>query len=187
MKTVYAVICATLLLWASAVTAGDLQQGIAGMKWGDPVMNLSRFKQILSKGDVNLYVDTEGVYTLAGVEASRAVFGFYQDRLFAVFLAIASPEVFADVRRALKSQLGDPETTMTLKNPQKIYKWKRGKIRVKLKEYTATGEMKLAFYYTPLSRKLNKVQLEEMSDPSRFRLFPITPGVRPRAIPVLNF
>ena len=187
MKPVSAIICAVLLLGASAAAASDLQQGIAGMKWGDPVVNLSRFKQVLSKGDVNLYVDTEGVYTLASVEATRAVFGFYQDRLFAVFLAIASPEIFADVRRALKAQMGDPETTMTLKNPQKIYKWKRGKIRVKLKEYAATGEMKLAFYYTPLSRKLNKVQLEAMSDPSRLRLFPIDPNVRPHAIPILDF
>ncbi len=187
MKPVYAIICTVLLLGTSAAAAGDLQLGIAGMKWGDPVVDLSRFKQILSKGDVNLYVDTEGVYTLAGVEATRAVFGFYQDRLFAVFLAIASPEVFADVRRALKAHLGDPETTMTLKNPQKIYKWKRGKIRVKLKEYAATGEMKLAFYYTPLSRQLNQAELEQMSDPERFRFLPITPHGRPRAIPVLNF
>ena len=187
MKSVCAVICAVLLLAPAAAMAGDLQQGIAGMKWGDPVMDLSRFKQVLSRGDVNLYVDTEGVYTIAKVEATRAVFGFYQDQLFAVFLAIASPEIFADVRRALKAQLGDPETTMTLKNPQKIYKWKRGKIRVKLKEYAATGEMKLAFYYTPLSRKLNQKQLEQVSDPERFRLFPITPHGRPRAIPVLNF
>ncbi len=187
MKSVCAVICAVLLLGTSAATAGDLQQGIAGMKWGDPVMDLSRFKQVLSKGDVNLYVDTEGVYTLANVEATRALFGFYQDQLFAVFLAIASPEVFADVRRALKAQLGNPETTITLKNPKKVYKWKRGKVRVKLKEYTATGEMKLAFYYTPLSRKLNKAELEQMSDPQRVQFLPITPHGRPRAIPVLNF
>jgi len=187
MKHVCVIICTLLLLGTSAAWAGDLQEGIAGMKWGDPVVDLSRFKQVLSKGDVNLYVDTAGVYTLASVEATRAVFGFYQDQLFAVFLAIASPEIFADVRRALKAQLGDPRTTMTLKNPQKIYKWKRGKVRVKLKQYAATGEMKLAFYYTPLSSKLNQSQLEEMSDPSRFRLFPIDPGVRPHGIPILNF
>ena len=187
MKHAWGVIFTVLLLGVSVAGAGDMNQGIAGLKWGDPVSDLGRFRQVLSKGDVELYMDTAGTYTIAGVQAANVVFGFYRDRLFGVFVKVASPEVFADLRRSLTARMGQPETTMTMKNEQKIYKWKSGKVKIKLKRYAKTGEMKLAFYYKPLSRQLNEAQMEQMSDPRALRLFPIDPDVRPRAIPILDF
>ena len=186
-KITRAVAGALLLLWVSSASAGDLNESIAGMKWGDPLSDLSRFKQVLSRGDVALYVDTQGTYTIAKVKASDVIFGFYKDRFFSVFLKVGSPEIFAELRRSLTTKLGQPNTTMTMKNEQKIYNWKSGKVKVKLKHYIAKGDMKLAFYYTPLSRQLNEAEMEKISDPRAYRLFPVSPGVRPRGIPIMDF
>jgi hypothetical protein len=43
---------------------------------------------------------------------------------------------------------------------QTIYQWKRETTKIKLKIYENRNNMKMAFYYTPLSRKVNEGQQE---------------------------
>ncbi len=45
-----------------------------------------------------------------------------------------------------------------MKTRQTIYRWKHQGIKIKLKLYELEGKMKLAFYYTPLSNKLNAAE-----------------------------
>ena len=86
----------------------------------------------------------------------------------------------------LISKYGNPETSLTMKNEQRTYKWKYGKVKMKLKEPGKSGQMKLAIYYTPISRQVNEAQQETFYDNS-FRLFPVDKNRTPEMIPLLNF
>jgi hypothetical protein len=48
-----------------------------------------------------------------------------------------------------------------LRVTQTIYIYDYHEIKIKLKHYETEGTYKLAFYYTPLSAKLNERRLEE--------------------------
>ena len=62
-------------------------------------------------------------------------------------------------------------------------------IKMKLKMNEKSGHMKLAFYYTPLSVKINEIRQEEFYDNS-FKLFPVDKNRKPEtlpSIPLLRF
>lgn len=186
----YRLICLVFsLFFLPAVgTAGTsaLQAGFADLMWGQQLTDLAHYKKVWAKGNVSFYANAGERYTLYGIEIPQVVYGFSDERFFAVYATLASPELFARLKRSLSDKYGDPATTFSTKSAQKVFKWKTGKIKIKLKQNQETGKMKLALYYTPISRKLNESQYEQMSD-GAFRLFPLKKTDQRHAFPILDF
>ena len=86
----------------------------------------------------------------------------------------------------MTSKYGDPRESFTLKNELKVYTWIYQTIKMKLKTNEKVGNMKLAFYYMPLSNKVNESQQEELIEKS-YQFFPIEKDKVPERIPLLRF
>jgi hypothetical protein len=56
---------------------------------------------------------------------------------------------------------------------QTTYQWKSKKTKIKLKTYEDRNDMKLALYYTPLSRRVNESQQEAFAENFSNPTFPL--------------
>jgi hypothetical protein len=181
------IIAVTLLVYAPSLPAADLEDEIFGLKWGAKQSSLnSFFSKVWSSSNVDFYIKPGEVRTINDVVVPEVIYGFYQDQFFAVYIKIDSIEVFDDFRRYMKSKYGMPQKTTSLKTDQTIYRWKYKKIKTKLKLYGKDNYMKLAFYYTPLSGKVNEAQKEKFQKES-FKFLPIEKDKRPTYMPLLEF
>lgn len=150
-----------VILWAgSATTAGaaDLQQEFLGVKWGVSVSGLVGFSELAEKDAVSYYVNPAKVYTLNAVKIPQVVFGFYEDKFFAALIPINGIDVYSKIRSALTEKYGQPRISMTMPGKQTIYTWRIRHIKIKLKRSDQFDQMKLAFYYWPVAKKINLVR-----------------------------
>jgi len=85
----------------------------------------------------------------------------------------------------MKSQYGLPVYKKTLDN-RLVYKWKQQDVVIKLKMNKPARKMKLAFYYRPLSSKLNAKQWEEL-DTNSFHFVPIEKDKKPEKFILFEF
>ena len=185
-KTLF-IIAVTLLVYAPSLHAADLKDEIFGLKWGSKQSSMnSFFTKVWSSSNVDFYTKPGEVRTINDVIVAEVIYGFYKDQFFAVYVKIDSIEVFDDFRRYMKSKYGMPKKTVSLKNDQTIYRWKHEKIKMKLKLHGKANYMKLAFYYTPLSSKVNDTQKEKFQTES-FKFLPIEKDKRPARMPLLVF
>ena len=175
-----------LLLCTPIIYAADLQDGFLGLKWRTKISELTGYSKLRENGDISYYRNLNKVYTISNIRIPKVIYGFYTDRLFAVYLLIESPDAFGKIRDYMISQYGDPKETLTMKNEQTVYNWKYGTVKIKLKRYEKVGNMKLAFYYMPLSNKVNEAQQEQFLDKS-YQFFPIEKDKVPEWIPLLRF
>lgn len=146
----------------------ELQEGFWGTNWGANISELTGLSKVSKKGDVSYYRNPQKSYTVFGVDAANVIFGFFEDRFFAAYIAVESIEVFDRAKDRLTQKFGSPKTILKTKNRQTIYSWKQEDTRIKLKLNEKEGKMKLAFYYTPIAGKVNQVQRD---------LFPQIPAV----------
>jgi hypothetical protein len=138
----------------------DLQEGFLGTNWGAPISELTGFSKVSQKGDVSYYANPQKSYTIFGVDTANVIFGFFKDKFFAAYIAVESIEVFDRAKNHLTQKFGSPQTILKTQNRQTIFSWKQTDTRIKLKLFGKEGKMKLAFYYTPLAKKVNQVQRE---------------------------
>ena len=138
----------------------DLQEDFLGTNWGAHISELTGLKKVSRKGDVSYYRTPRKSYTIFGVDSANVIFGFFKDKFFAAYIAVESIEVFDRVKHQLTQKFGSPQTILKTQNQQTIFSWKQTDTRIKLKLYEKEGKMKLAFYYTPLARKVNQTQRE---------------------------
>ena len=174
------------LTCVGTLNASDLQNGVFGLEWGASLSRLNDFSKLGSSSHVDYYIKPGEVRAINQVTVPEVIYGSYSDQFFAVYIKIDTIEVFDDFRRYIKSKYGIPKKTVKLKNDQTEYRWKYKEIKIKLKLYGKKNEMKLAFYYTPLSNKVNEAQEEKFQRES-FRLFPIDKNKTPEMIPLLQF
>ena len=138
--------------------AADLSESFLGVKWGTNISELPDFKKISGKGDVAYYRNPAKIYTVYEVENPSVIYGFYKGQFFATYIQVNSYNVFERVKAHLSEKFGEPKTTLRMKSRQTIHRWKHQNIKIKLKLHELEGKMKLAFYYTPLSNKVNEAQ-----------------------------
>ena len=138
--------------------ADDIGQTFLDVKWGTNISELPDFKKISEKGDVTYYRNPAKVYTVYEVENPSVIYGFYKGEFFATYIQVGTYTVFERVKNHLSEKFGEPKTTLQMKTRQTIHRWKHQKIKIKLKLYELEGKMKLAFYYTPLSNRLNEAE-----------------------------
>lgn len=182
----YLILLILLLLAPQFIHSAGLQEGFSGIKWGTDIYSLTNFKKIGSSGRVSYHLDPEKIHTIYNIDVPHVVYGFYNDQLFAVFAVIDKFEVYSKLKSELMTKFGNPETTLTARYEETIYKWKDKNIKIKLKHRGSDDKMKLAFYYTPLSNEVNESQVEEFPEKS-YRFFPIEKNKKWERIPLLEF
>ena len=166
--------------------AADLEAGFMGIQWTSYAANQEGFTRLYEKENVTYYTQPNIVHTIHEIPVPNVVYGFYENQFFAVYINLESEEVFGEFRNYLKSQYGTPAMSFSTKTNETVYKWKIGKIRIKLKTNEINHRMKLAFYYLPLSKKLNEERMEQFHSKS-LQFFPIKKDEKPERMPLLRF
>ena len=141
------------LLWAA-----DINDGFLGVKWATNISDLPNFKKLSGKDDVAYYENPTKMYTVFEVKNPTVIYGFYKDQFFATYIQVDTFNIFSRVKDHITEKFGPPKTILKMKSQQTIYRWKHQDIKIKLKHFELENKMKLAFYYTPLSNKLNAAQ-----------------------------
>lgn len=186
-KIYFAIIFSVVILLASFPACGDdLRQGFLGTKWKSDISNLKGFIKISARGLVDYYRNPHKVFTLNEIYIPDVIYGFYESRFFAVYINIESPEAFGRIKDYMIAKYGDPRESFTLKNDLRVYNWMYQTIKMKLKLNEKIGSMKLAFYYLPLSQKVNEAQ-EELIIEKTPKFFPIERDKTPEYFPILRF
>ncbi|MGB5750219.1 MAG: hypothetical protein WBM69_24810 [Desulfobacterales bacterium] len=150
-----------ILFWfifTGVLHAAELNESFLGAKWGTNISALPDFIKISGKGDVAYYENPAKTYTVFEVENPSVIYGFYKDQFFATYIQVDTFKVFERVKEHISKKFGTPKTILKMKTRQTIYRWKHQDIKIKLKLFEVEGKMKLAFYFTPLSNKLNEAQ-----------------------------
>ena len=175
----------TLFLAATLLYAQDIKQGFLGIPWKSSVNDLKDLVQAGRNGLVTYYANPNEIHKLYGEEVPGVIYGFYEEALFAVFIKLDTLEMVSNVRQHLSDQYGLPNKSFSARSEQTVYKWKSGDIKIKLKISEVAGTMKLAYYYVPLSKKVNEENLESAQRKSP-RLFSIQKSNRPVLVPLFE-
>jgi len=162
--------------------SADLKDGFLGMNWKTHAADLSGFSKIREDGKVSYYIKPDQVHIIQDFEVSQVVYGFYEHQFFSVYVKIDRIDVFSEIKNYMTQKYGNPSVTLAVKSELKTYRWKYKKTKIKLKYYEKSGYMKLAFYYTPLSGKVNEENLEKLYDDTP-RFFPIDKDRKPQSLP----
>jgi hypothetical protein len=188
MRKIYVGIVLSLMCVIISLPAfGDnLRQGFWGIRWRSDISELKGFSKISKRGFVDYYRNPGKVYTLNDLRIPDVIYGFYEDRFFAVYINIESPDAFGRIRDYMISTYGTPKESLNLKNRLRVYSWNHQTVKIKLKVYEKVGNMKLAFYYLPLSQKVNISQQEVFVEKTP-RFFPIERDKTPEYIPIFRF
>jgi hypothetical protein len=176
-----------ILLYSTPITmAQGLDEGFFGIPWKTSINRLKEFSHLNNSGPISYYTNPNELHKIFDKDVPGVIYGFYEGELFAVFIKIDSLELFSSIRKHLTSKYGDPDKSMTAKVEQTIYKWKHGPVKIKLKILQADGTMKLVFYYTPLSSKVNEDKLEAQQR-NTSQLFPTHKDTVPQKVPLFEF
>ena len=184
-KIITVIMVSLALLLGTNAGASDLQKGILQYKWSDSASRYNGLSKLGDKGEVSYYSKPGEIYTIGEVSVDKVIYGFYRDQLFGVYLNIDSIEVYDKLFLHMKSQYGLPVYKTTLDN-RLVYKWKQQDVVIKLKMNKPARKMKLAFYYRPLSSKLNAKQWEEL-DTNSFHFVPIEKDKKPEKFILFEF
>ena len=153
---------AIFLTLTGGLHAAELNESFLGVKWGTHISELPKFKKISGKDDVAYYQNPANAYTIFEVENPSVIYGFYKGQFFATYIQVNRFTVFERVKENISEKFGPPKTTLKMKARQTIHRWKHQDIKIKLKLFELEGKMKLAFYYTPISNKVNEAQEESL-------------------------
>ena len=184
-KIITIIMVSLVLLLGTNAGASDLQKGVLQYKWSDSASRYNGLSKLGDKEEVSYYSKPGEIYTIGDVSVERVVYGFYKDQLFGVYLNIDSIEVYDKLLFHMKSQYGLPAYKTTSDNLL-VYKWKQQDVTIKLKMNKSARKMKLAFYYRPLSSKLNSKLWEEL-DTTSFRFVPIEKDKKPEKLILFKF
>jgi len=173
------------LLHIATPTNAGLQQGFQGIGWGSPSAATPALTRLHEKGDVTYYARPNEVRTIRDLPVGRVIYGFYRDRFFAAYLHIVSEQAYGEIRSRLMGSFGPPRRTAHSPD-ETVSIWKAGDIKIKLKRGNKKNRDKIAFYYAPISNKLNETTQEKSFERS-YRFLPIDKNKRPQMLPLLEF
>lgn len=149
--------------------AADFKDGFFGTAWGTGVDQLQGFTKVAEDQDVSYYVNSTKQFKIFNTIVPYVLYGFYKQQFFAVFINIDSIVNYSKIKKYINDQYGPPDISMDTKRNQKTYTWKQKKVKIKLKSYETLNNMKLAFYYAPISRTLNEERLEAYHPKKKFK------------------
>ena len=192
-KSISLILFITVFLMSTGVlNAAHLDKGFFDIQWKTNLSQTAGFKKVGENLNVSYFINPERVFTIDEIRISNVVYGSYKNQFFAVYTNIDTIEVFAQLRRYMNRNFGVPRITrnmpaeQTADYEQTIYQWKHEKTKIKLKIYENRNNMKMAFYYTPLSRKVNEIQQEAFYANFRHPRFPLDKSKMQKAMNLME-
>jgi len=86
-------VAAFLGMLFAPVQAAELESGFMDTKWSTPAKDLKGFTKVGGSEKISYYVNSKRKYTFFGNEVpDHVVYGFYDDRFFAVYANIIEME-----------------------------------------------------------------------------------------------
>lgn len=184
-KIIYPVLLLAVFCMDSGNLYGaDLKDGFFDLAWKTNLSELEGFRKISENFEVSYFVNPQLAYKIADIKIMDVAYGSFANQFFAVYINIHSIEVFAQLRRHINHKYGLPKIKrikIGQTDEQRIYQWKYKKTKIKLKIYENRETMKLAFYYTPVSARVNVTQLEAFQETHKKPIFPLDKTQRQQA------
>ena len=164
---------AVFLMSSGSLYAADLKEGFFDIQWKTNLSQVAGFKKVGENLNVSYFMNPKRVFTISDIRIPDVVYGSQANQFFAVYVNIDNIETFSQIKRHMNRNFGVPRITKTMPAEQTIFQWKYEKTKIKLKTYENRNNMKMAFYYTPLSRKVNESQQEAFHENFRSPIFPL--------------
>lgn len=178
-------ILAASLCLSTGAAAADLEHGFMGYKWGDDVWQYDGLKELYNKGGLTFYSNPGESYTIEDKTIGNVIYGFYNDKFYAVYINIISPDTYDLILQHMKAEYGLPDAKSSSKETVFTYKWKYKNVTIKLKQDQAKGRMKVAFYHGPTATGLKQERmLQEVETPDS--LFPVKKNREINMVPFLE-
>jgi hypothetical protein len=172
------------------VRAAELESGFIDLKWSVSATELKGFTKVGESGKITYYLNPLRKYTFFGNEVSdEVVYGFYDDKFFAVYANIEGIEIFSQVKSYIQHKYGVPdkisrETRSDLpslssrretRGDLTTYSWKVKQTQIKFKHHETTGNMKISLYYMPIAGQANADIDQNVEDEPSGPIFPLNP------------
>ena len=184
----FAFACALALFLLTPLHAGTalpLEKAFLGLPWGADIREHDGFKFLHGNEGLRFYAKPGVVRMANGIRVEQVIYGTYNYNFFAAFLMLDNPESFAELRNYMESRYGFPKTSFQARRQMTTHRWRYRQIKMKLKSTEGGQQMKLAFYFTPISRKVNEAFVERQQKGARW--FPVEKDKKPEALPLLQF
>ena len=176
-KAIYFILLlAVFLMDSGKLQAADLKDGFFDLAWKTNLSQIDGFRKISENANVSYFINPNRAYKIADIKIMDVLYGSFANQFFAVYINIEAIDVFAQLRRHINQKYGLPKRkiiNMAKPDQQTIYQWKYKKTKIKLKIYRNREDMKMAFYYTPLSVQANEDQQEAFQETTRRSIFPL--------------
>ena len=171
------------MVFSLPAEAFDLEDGIHGMKWGEPASKFSNLSKVRASDSVAYFVNSNTLYQVANQPVPAVIYGFYRGQFFAVYIKLGSPNQFQQTMRHYRKKYGEPKLSVSKTANQTVYRWKVGEVKIKLKHNASKANFKLAIYSSELSRHLTEERLEKFPEEIPDQ---IDPTIRETPIPLLQ-
>lgn len=176
-KPIYLIfLTAVFLMSTGNLPAADLKDGFFDIAWETDLSRIVGFKKISENLNVAYFVNSQLAYKIADIKITDVIYGSFENQFFAVYIDIAAIDVFAQLKRYISHKYGLPKikiTKMQETDQRTDYQWSYEKTKIKLKIYENRDNMKMAFYYTPLSTQANETQMEAFQETHKKPIFPL--------------
>ena len=176
-KSIYLIfLTAVFLMSTGNLAAADLKAGFFDIPWGTDLSRLDGFSKISENMNIDYFVSHQRAYQIADIRIADVVYGSFESQFFAVYINIEAIDVFAQLKRYINNKYGQPKiktSKIQESDQQTVYQWNYAQTKIKLKIYENRDNMKMAFYYTPLSAQVNEAQLEAFQDTYKKPIFPL--------------
>jgi len=188
MKTVAGAILALALsaLCCGALQAADFAKEFLKKPWGAPLSEFPGYANVGGSGKIAYYVNPKQAYMLFGTQLSDLVYGFYDEKFFAVYAGLEAIDTYGAIKSQIQQKLGVPKISMEARGGLTTYSWKTGDTRIKMKHYGASGAMKLSFYHLPIANQVNAELQKELDDEPPEPLFPLSRTRQKEAVELLE-
>lgn len=175
----------------STLQAGDLQDGFMGIPWKTDLSGSADFVKIDQEGEISNFIKPSVIHTVGDVKIYPVVYSCFANQFFGAYFQ-NDIILYSRLRNHFNENYGSATTTRRINPSRTIHTWNHHDARIKLKLNRETGKIQLAFYYTPLSVKVDEMRLEAYQNRTRRFLDRIDkdraveildmtrPGVRPR-------
>jgi hypothetical protein len=168
-------VAAVLGMLFAPVQAAELESGFMDTKWSTPAKDLKGFTQVGGSEKIAYYVNHQRTYTFFGTEVpDDVVYGFYDDKFFAVYVNIEGIDVFSQIKSYIQHKYGVPtKTSRETQGNLTTYVWKLNQTQIKFKHHETSGKMKISFYYLPIANQVNAEMKKDLEDEPPGPIFPL--------------
>jgi hypothetical protein len=186
-RSIHLIFLTTVFLMINgSLKAADLKNGFFDIQWKANLSQTAGFEKVGENLNVSYFINPKRFFTINDIRIQDVVYGSHANQFFAVYINIENIEVFAQLRRHMNRNYGVPKITRRMPADQTTYRWKHEKTKIKLKTHENKNNMKLAFYYIPLSRQVNESQQEAFHENFSRSRFPLDDSKMQKAMNLME-